>query len=158
KLEHPDLDVVVLGPRPEDEKRPYVGESLVEPAILFFRELGMGEVLDNQCLLKNGLTFYHKLRIDEPSDRRYTVHAPERLHHLARQLNRPVFDRALRDHAERGGVRMIDGLAEDVRVGARGALHHVRARRHRPSGPSGGEASLEIRSRWIVDATGRKHL
>src|SRR6187397_1591383 len=100
KLEQPELDVVVLGPPPEREKRPYVGESLVEPAILFFRELGMGDVLDTRCMLKNGLTFYHKLRIDDPTDRRYSVHAPETLHHLARQLNRPVFDRALRDHAE----------------------------------------------------------
>lgn len=150
KLEHPDLDVVVLGPPPEREKRPYVGESLVEPAILFFRELGMGDVLDDRCLLKNGLTFYHKLRIDDPADRRYSVHAPERLHHLARQLNRPVFDRALRDHGERLGVRMIDGLAEDVRVGKGGARHHVTARV--------GEATVEMSSRWIIDASGRKRL
>lgn len=150
KLEHPDLDVVVLGPPPEREKRPYVGESLVEPAILFLRELGMGEFLDNDCLLKNGLTFYHKLQIDDPSDRRYSVHAPEHLHHLARQLNRPVFDRALRDRAEQLGVRMIDGLAEAVEAGTGGALHRVAARV--------GEEQVALTSRWIVDATGRRRL
>ncbi len=150
KLEQPDLDVVVLGPTPERERRPYVGESLVEPAILFFRELGMGNVLDETCALKNGLTFYHKLRIDDPADRRYSVHAPERLHHLARQINRPVFDRALRDHAERLGVRMIEGTADDVRVGTNGERHHVRARV--------GDATVELDSRWIVDASGRKRL
>lgn len=150
KLEHPDLDVVVLGPPPEREKRPYVGESLVEPAILFFRELGMCDVLDSTCLLKNGLTFYHKLQIDDPTDRRYSVHAPERLHHLSRQLNRPVFDRALRDHGERLGVRMIDGLAEDIRMGTGGERHAVTARI--------GDATMEMDSRWIVDASGRKRL
>ena len=153
KLEQPELDVVVLGPPPEREKRPYVGESLVEPAILFFRELGMGEFLDTRCALKNGLTFYHKLRIDDPADRRYTVHAPERLHHLARQLNRPVFDRALRDHAEALGVRMIDGLAEDIDIstGSTGsATHRVLARV--------GDATVELTSRWIVDASGRRRL
>jgi flavin-dependent dehydrogenase len=150
KLEQPELDVVVLGPPPEREKRPYVGESLVEPAILFFRELGMGEFLDQHCLLKNGLTFYHKLRLDDPADRRYTVHAPEQLHHLARQLNRPVFDRALRDRAEQLGVRMIDGLAEQIEVGTGGAQHQVRARV--------GEAAIELRGRFIVDATGRRRM
>jgi flavin-dependent dehydrogenase len=150
KLEQPDLDVVVLGPPPEREKRPYVGESLVEPAILFFRELGMGEVLDKTCALKNGLTFYYKLRLGDPSDRRYSVHAPEELYHLARQIHRPVFDRALRDHAERLGVRLVDGLAEEVRVGSHGARHHVRARV--------GDAAVEMSSRWIVDATGRRRL
>jgi 2-polyprenyl-6-methoxyphenol hydroxylase-like FAD-dependent oxidoreductase len=44
KLEHPDLDVVVLGPPPEREKRPYVGESLVEPAILFFARARDGRI------------------------------------------------------------------------------------------------------------------
>jgi flavin-dependent dehydrogenase len=150
KLEQPELDVVVLGPPPEREKRPYVGESLVEPAILFLRELGMGEFLDQHCLLKNGLTFYHKLNIDDPSDRRYTVHAPEHLHHLARQLNRPVFDRALRDRCEQLGVRMIDGTATEVTTGAAGAGHHVRAQV--------GEATIDLRSRFIVDATGRRRL
>lgn len=150
KLEQPELDVVVLGPPPEREKRPYVGESLVEPAILFFRELGLGKFLDEHCALKNGLTFYHKRRIDDPADRRYSVHAPEHLHHLARQINRPVFDRALRDHAERLGVRMIDGLAEDIAVGAGGARHTVRARV--------GDETQELSARWLVDASGRRRL
>jgi flavin-dependent dehydrogenase len=150
KLEQPDLDVVVLGPPPEREKRPYVGESLVEPAILFFRELGMSEELDDRCALKNGLSFYHKLRLDDPLDRRYSVHAPVRLHHLARQLHRPVFDRALRDHAERLGVRMVDGLAEEVFMGEGGAMHRVMARV--------GDAEVEMSGKWIVDATGRKRL
>ncbi len=60
KHRNPDLDVTVLGPLPTEEKRPMVGESLVEPGILFFREVGLGPHLDEMQVLKNGLTFYHK--------------------------------------------------------------------------------------------------
>ena len=147
KLEEPDLEVVVVGPPPDREKRPYVGESLVEPAILFFREIGMGDFLDRRCALKNGLTFYHKLRPHDPADRRYSVHAPEYLHHLARQLHRPDFDGALRERAAALGVTLIDGLAESFTVGSRGERHQVTLR--------GGE---RLRGRWLVDATGRRRL
>src|SRR3954464_7945412 len=96
KKRNPGLSVTVLGPLPTEEKRPMVGESLVEPGILFFREMGLGDYLQREQLVKNGLTFYHKLRITDPADRRYSVHAPRVLHHKARQLRRPEFDMALR--------------------------------------------------------------
>lgn len=150
KLEEPDLEVVVVGPPPEREKRPYVGESLVEPAILFFREIGMGEFLDRRCALKNGLTFYHKLRPRDPADRRYSVHAPEYLHHLARQLHRPDFDRALRERAAELGVTLVDGHADAVVVATGGQRHRVDLR------GDGGEGRLT--ARWLVDATGRRRL
>jgi flavin-dependent dehydrogenase len=150
KLDQPELDVMVLGPPPEREQRPYVGESLVEPAVLFLRELGMGDFLDDHCALKNGLTFYHKLRPGDPADRRYSVHAPRHLHHLARQLNRPVFDRALLEHAVRLGVRVVDGLAEDVTLGRGGERHRVRARI--------ADRTSELSARWLIDATGRKRV
>ncbi|MCB9570292.1 MAG: tryptophan 7-halogenase, partial [Myxococcales bacterium] len=150
KSEEPDLEIVVVGPPPEREKRPYVGESLVEPAILFFREIGMGEFLDQRCALKNGLTFYHKLRPDDPADRRYSVHAPEYLHHLARQLHRPDFDRALRERCAALGVTLVDGLADAISVGAGGARHQVTIR------ADGGERRMA--ARWLIDATGRRRL
>ena len=59
KHRNPGLDVTVLGPLPTEEKRPLVGESLVEPGILFFREMGLGPHLDQMQVLKHGLTFYH---------------------------------------------------------------------------------------------------
>jgi flavin-dependent dehydrogenase len=110
----------------------------------------MGEFLDTRCALKNGLSFYHKLRMDDPGDRRYSVHAPVRLHHLARQLNRPVFDRGLLDHAMKLGVRVIDGLAEEVTVGKGGERHQVVARV--------GSETRHLSARWIVDGTGRKRV
>jgi flavin-dependent dehydrogenase len=150
KHRNPELDVSVLGSLPSEEKRPLVGESLVEPGILFFREVGLGPYLDRTQVLKHGLTFYHKLDLSNPADRAYTVHAPEILFHKARQLRRQEFDLACRERAEALGARMLHGLADQIEIGAGGAPHRVRA-------TVDGE-SIEIRARWIVDATGRKRM
>jgi flavin-dependent dehydrogenase len=143
----PELAITVIGPRVGDEKRPIVGESLVEPAILFFIELGMEEYLASRHELKNGLTFYHKLAPNDPSDRRYTVHAPmEQLYHRSRQLHRPAFDIELGRVAARLGVELIEGRVAQADVGSGGALHRVR-----------GEG-FDIEAPFIIDATGRKRV
>ena len=146
----PGLDVTVLGPLPSEEKRPLVGESLVEPGILFFREVGLGPHLEQMQVLKHGLTFYHKLDLSNPGDRGYTVHAPQILYHKARQMRRQEFDIACRERATALGARMLHGLAGEIEVGRGGARHRVRA-------TVDGE-QVEISARWIVDATGRKRL
>jgi flavin-dependent dehydrogenase len=150
KHRNPGLDVTVLGPLPAEEKRPLVGESLVEPGILFFREMGLGPHLDQMQVLKNGLTFYHKFDLLNPADRAYTVQAPEILFHKARQMRRKEFDIACRERAVGLGARILHGLAAEIEVGAGGAKHRVVA-------TAGGE-KITIRSRWIVDATGRARL
>src|SRR5215467_3908022 len=150
KHRNPALDVMVLGSLPADEKRPLVGESLVEPGILFFREMGLGPHLDRMQVLKNGLTFYHKFDLSNPMDRAYSVQAPEILFHKARQMRRQEFDIECRERAIELGARMLHGLAEEIDVGAGGAKHRVVA-------TVDGE-KIENRSRWIVDATGRKRM
>jgi len=147
KQQLPELDVVVLGPRPEDERRPYVGESLVEPAALFMQEIGLRDYLNSTQMTKNGLTFYHKLRPGDPQDRRYSVHAPRRLYHTAWQLHRPEVDRAVRQRAEELGARMVVGRMEDIEVGTALRSHRVRAR--------GEESTSTFSCRWVIDATGR---
>jgi flavin-dependent dehydrogenase len=143
----PGLAISVIGPKVGDEKRPTVGESLVEPAILFFTELGMEPYLAARHELKNGLTFYHKLRPNDPEDRRYTVHAPmQKLHYLSRQLHRPAFDQELGRVAERLGVEFIEGRASEVEVGHGGGLHRAR-----------GEG-FDLQSQFLIDATGRKRI
>lgn len=143
----PELEVVVVGPEVGQEKRPIVGESLVEPAILFFTELGLGPDLEARHELKNGLAFYHKLAPNDPSDRRYSVHAPmEKLHYRSRQLHRPAFDIQLGRLAARKGARFIEGRASDVTVGRGGAPHRVRG------------DGFDLRARWIIDATGRTRI
>lgn len=150
KHRNPDLDVTVLGPLPEEEKRPLVGESLVEPGILFFREVGLGPHLDRMQVLKHGLTFYHKFDLSNPADRSYSVQAPNILFHKARQLRRREFDIACRERAVELGARMLHGSADNIEIGAGGAKHRVMA--------TVDGKQTEIRSRWIVDATGRKRL
>jgi flavin-dependent dehydrogenase len=147
KHNQPELAITVIGPRVGEEKRPIVGESLVEPAILFFIELGMEEYLSTRHELKNGLTFYHKLAPHDPADRRYTMHAPmEKLYHRSRQLHRPAFDIELGRVAARLGVEFIEGRVSQADVGSSGALHRVR-----------GEG-FEIEAPFIIDATGRKRV
>ncbi len=125
KHRNPRLDVTVLGPLPTEEKRPMVGESLVEPGILFFREVGLGPHLDQMQVLKNGLTFYHKFDLSNPEDRAYSVQAPEILFHKARQMRRQEFDIECRERAIELGARMLHGLADEIEVGRGGAKQRV---------------------------------
>jgi len=147
KLRLPDLDVLVLGPDPADERRPFVGESLVEPAALFMQEIGMRDFLNSTQMTKQGLSFYHKISYPDPQDRRYSVHAPTLLHHRAWQLHRPVVDRALRARAAELGARLVTGRMEDFEIGPAATGHRVHAR-------VGGNPET-FSCRWLIDATGR---
>ena len=147
KLQWPTLQVIVLGPRPEHEQRPFVGESLVEPAALFMQEIGLGDYLNSTQMTKNGLTFYHKIKPDDPLDRRYSVHAPHRLHHTAWQLHRPDVDRAVRARAAELGARLVTGRMHDCEIGTAATGHRVHARV--------GESTITFSCRWLIDATGR---
>ncbi|MCU0544573.1 MAG: tryptophan 7-halogenase [Oscillatoriaceae cyanobacterium Prado104] len=150
KQKLPELEVIVVGPKPEAEKRAYVGESLTEISIHFFWEIGFKDYLDRTHDLKNGLTFYHKLRIDDPADYRYSVHAPgQSLHFLSRQLNRPIFDRDLRQHAAQSGVKFMIGKAKDFVVGKGGDRHQLSVK-------TSENKLTHLSSRWIVDASGQK--
>lgn len=147
KLQMPDLDVMVLGPDPEQERRPFVGESLVEPAAMFMQDIGMGDYLMRTQVRKNGLSFYHKIECDNPHDLRYSVHAPHVLHHKAWQLHRPVVDRALRARAAELGARLITGRMLDFEIGSAATGHRLQARV--------GENTETFSCRWLIDATGR---
>ena len=141
------LRVTVVGPEVADEQRPIVGESTVEPAALFFRDLGVPN-FDETHNVKQGLTFYHKLRPGDPSDERYSVHAPERhLAHDSRQLHRPRFDRELAAHGVAGGVVHVVGKARTYSRVDGEHRHQVEVKT---------KAGTEIHAaRWIVDASGR---
>jgi len=147
KQQLPTLQVVVLGPSPEHEQRPYVGESLVEPAALFMQEIVLRDYLNRTQMTKHGLSFYHKIRPDDPRDRRYSVHAPHRLHHTAWQLHRPDVDRALRARAAELGAHLVTGRMHDCEIGTAATGHRVHARV--------GESAVGFSCRWLIDATGR---
>jgi flavin-dependent dehydrogenase len=147
KQQQPTLEVIVLGPRQQDEQRPYVGESLVEPAALFMHEIGLADYLNSTQVTKHGLSFYHKIKPDDPQDRCYSVHAPQRLYHTAWQLHRPDVDSAVRARAMELGARLVTGRLHDCEIGTAGAGHRVHAR----VGPS----DVTFSCRWLIDATGR---
>ncbi len=149
--ENPGFDVTVVGPRPDEEKRPLVGESLIEPSTLLFYKMGLGKYLEREHYLKNSLTYYHKLRPEDAADRRYSVHATDGLIHLSRQLHRPRFDRHLRDHAESLGVRFLDGKA----VSYKGRSKPDEMSLRHEVGVKTEERTLTLCSHWIIDATGR---
>jgi flavin-dependent dehydrogenase len=152
KLKLPHLNILVIGPRPEQEKRAYIGESLTEISIHFFWEIGLKDYLDRTHDRKNGLTFYHKLRIDDPKDYRYSVHAPgESLYYHSRQLNRPIFDRDLYQHAVQMGVQFLDGKVKEVNIGEGQHRHQVIVK------TKTGEC-VQLSARWIVDATGQNRI
>lgn len=141
----PDLHVLVVGRSPDQEKRPIVGESLLEPPTVFFHRIGIGKYLDREHTVKQGLSFYYKLANGD--DRHYTVHSPELLHVLSRQLHRPRFDQDLRSHLQRQGVEFLDGLAEDIEIGGDSSRHRLTVR--------AANRHFTLTSRWVVDATGR---
>ncbi|MGL5065951.1 MAG: NAD(P)/FAD-dependent oxidoreductase [Microcoleus sp.] len=150
KQKLPELEVLVVGPKAEAEQRADVGESLTEISTHFFWEIGLKDYLDRTHDLKNGLTFYHKLRIDNPADYRYSVHAPgQPLHYFSRQLNRPIFDRDLRQHAAQSGVKFITGKAKDFVVGNKGDRHQLSVKNTE-------DKLTHLASRWIVDASGQQ--
>src|SRR4029077_4158859 len=85
-----------------------------------------------------------------PADRAYSVQAPEILFHKARQMRRQEFDIECRERAIELCALMLHGLAVEIDVGTGGAQHRVVAMID--------GKKMEIRSRWIVDATGRKRV
>ncbi|HHO51024.1 MAG TPA: hypothetical protein ENK18_09175 [Deltaproteobacteria bacterium] len=143
RLRRPELEITMVGPA--TEKRPVVGESLVEPAMLLLVELGLEPWLQQHCAVKNGLSFYHKLAPDQPKDRRYSLHAPEALHYLSRQLNRPLFDAKLREQVLDSGVEWIEDRVARVEVGHRDHRVHL----------AGGRT---LRAPWLIDASGRSRI
>jgi flavin-dependent dehydrogenase len=147
KQQMPDLEVLVVGPKPCQEKRPIVGESLLEPATYFFHRIGMEDYLEREQAIKCGLSFYYKLSPDDPVDRRYTVHSPELLHKFSRQLHRPRFDEDMRQHAIGLGVRFLEGVAKEIELGSGGTDHKLRLRLT--------DDDVGLKTRWVIDATGR---
>lgn len=147
----PDLVIsVVEGPH---KNRPIVGESFVELTIEFLLELGFGSYLVEDHYPKYGLTYYYKLDIDNPADRSYFVdEAPTVPPQLSFQVNRFTFDREVRRRNCENGVKMIEGtvVSADIAQGGQ-RLHEITVE-------DAGRRKHTVRSRWLVDATGRNRV
>ena len=150
RMRFPDLRIAVVeGPQ---KNRPIVGESLVEVSVDFFLELGLGAYLVENHYPKYGLTYYFKLKNDDPADRRYIVdEIPTAPPLLSFQINRFTFDEEVRRRNLANGVQLIDGTVTAVDIQSGGGLHAVTAH------DSAGQTQT-LSARWIIDATGRNRL
>jgi len=147
----PTHEIVVVGA--ENRRRPIVGESTVEVTTHFLHGLGLGEHLEEQHYHKYGLTYYYKFHTGDPACRRYVVHeAPGILRMPAYQLNREVFDDAVRAQNRQNGVVFVPRNVVDVRLGEGGAAHEL----HLAEDEDGAHETLT--SQWVVDASGRNRV
>jgi flavin-dependent dehydrogenase len=157
RQQNPQARLLVLdrraGPSPAGTHT--VGESTVEIGAHYLSEvLGLREHLRNQQLRKFGFRFFHL-------DGRQDIEAVQEIgvsHYLkvtSFQLDRGILENYLRERASAAGIEVLTGCrVECVELAAAQARqvvpHTVHARR-------AGE-SLQLRGRWLVDASGRSGL
>jgi flavin-dependent dehydrogenase len=150
RLRFPQLSVAMVeGPH---KNRPIVGESFVETTVDFLLELGLGPYLIDKHFPKYGLTYYHKVDIDRPSDRTYVVdETPTVPPLLSFQINRFTFDREVRRRNLENGVQMIEGAVAGIDLNNGDGLHTVAVQ-----GPA--REQFPVQARWMIDATGRSRV
>ena len=146
----PALSITVVeGP---GKNRPIVGESFVELTIDFLLELGLGAYLVEEHYPKYGLTYYHKLNIENPADRTYFVdEAPTVPPQLSFQVNRFTFDREVRRRNCQNGVQMVAGTVVSVELAQAGELHCITVE-------DAARQKSALHARWLIDATGRNRV
>jgi flavin-dependent dehydrogenase len=147
-----DLDVLIVERQshPVPEAAHKVGESTVEIGAEYFSKvLGLKDHLTEKQLRKFGFRFFFsegRSKIEEVSElgvSRY-LSAP------SWQIDRGIFENFLAQHVQAQGVRFVDGaVVREVEL-ADGAEHRV-------SYDHAGRTH-EVRSRWVVDASGRAGL
>ncbi len=153
---------------PEDRGGlPVVGESTIEITARFLEEcMGLTEYLRDHHYPKYALTYYFKIRPDDPSDRTYSVHCNERAprdcrkvpgwtgpmdHPPSWQLNREVFDRDIRRmNASVEAIQCLDGMVTEVEIRPGG--------KHRLSVMMTSGAATTLDVDWVLDVSGRHRL
>jgi flavin-dependent dehydrogenase len=152
----PGLDIRVIERRanPAPRATHKVGESTVEIGAHYFSQvLGLDEHLRSSQLRKFGFRFFN-------SDGRSDIDAVQEigvsrfLTVTSYQIDRGIFENFLEQRARDLGVRVdTDCAVESVRIGAASAAdscHEVQVRC--------GAETHHLKSRWIVDASGRAGL
>jgi flavin-dependent dehydrogenase len=128
-----------------------VGESSVEIGAHYFDTvLGLKDHLNSQQLKKFGFRFFFSDG-REDLDNVTELGASQYLSTPSYQLDRGVFENFLGEYVRELGVEFIDGaVVRSFDVGSQGAAHAVRYEVN-------GEQH-EVRSRWLIDASGRAGL
>ena len=155
KRTRPELDVVVL--ESSDQMTDFkVGESTVEVAANYMiRRLNLGTYLYQHQLPKNGLRFFFDSpEKDLPLPQMSEIGSDHMPFHPSFQLERAALERDL--------VVMNRASGVDVRLGAKvveleAASGASSASRHTVTYEQAGERH-RVSCRWLVDASGRRHL
>lgn len=152
RREQPQLAVALVDAlaRPLPEAAHKVGESTVEVGAQYLEGLGLIDYLLTNHIVKFGLRFFPgggELPIHQRLEIGPSQEPPLRSY----QLDRGRFETDLRQMNERDGVRLFEGWrVRDIELSEAGAPHAVSVQR--------GEEQLELRARWVVDASGRRAL
>jgi flavin-dependent dehydrogenase len=146
----PHIDVVIVERRrhPVPEAAHKVGESSVEIAAHYFSEvLGLTEHLMQKQLKKFGFRFFFSEGAGDLAQV-LEVGASSFFPTPTYQIDRGIFENFLGARVREDGVRFLDGTSvRTVEFGGEGCDHLIACER-------GGEP-LDLRARWVVDATGR---
>ena len=145
---HPQAKVAIIGPK--GEGLPSVGESTVECTVMFMKDIGIFDWLNETQAPKGGLTFYYKLDPSSWDESYWALETPVTLNAVSKQLNRPVLDQFLRERNEERGVAYIPGKVSQVELGTGSEPHRLEVRDE--DGPR------EITARYLIDATGRSRV
>lgn len=153
KRAHPSLSILVAertsGPLPEATHK--VGESSVELGSRYLEELGLRDYLAEQHLFKFGLRFFCGSG-KQPLEQRTEIGPAQEPIVPSYQLDRGRLENDLRRMIVEDGVILLEGTkvgAIDLQPGE--TPHELELQ------PMDGERT-RIRSRWVVDATGRASL
>jgi len=152
KRARPETSVLVVDKRelPPPEAAWKVGESTVEVGAYYFRELcGMADHLEQHQLRKAGLRFFFPAGGNEDITRRVEFVTPDQ--YWNHQIDRGRFENEAFDRAGKLGADAFRGYRViDVEIDP-SAQHKVVLQRE-------GGAPIEVRARWVVDASGRANI
>jgi len=156
RREQPQLRIAVI----EKTRRPLppgchkVGESSVELGSQYLERLGLRDYLREHHLLKHGLRFFPGGG-QRPLEERLEVGPMQEPIVPSYQLDRGLLESDLRGFVEQGGAVMLEGCAvRDVELRSGAEPHSVTFEAIGGDRPR----TLNVTTRWLVDATGRHAL
>lgn len=149
---HPDLRVLVAEKttRPLPEAAHKVGESSVELGSQYLESLGLGDYLLEKHLIKHGLRFFPGGG-ELPLEARTEIGPAQEPIVRSYQIDRGRFENDLRAMIEEDGATLIEGaVVAEIHLAPGDAPHEIELAKD--------GVTARVRSRWVVDATGRRAL
>jgi flavin-dependent dehydrogenase len=155
KLARPQLTVAVVDyeRRPLPEAAFKVGEATSELGAHYFSDkLQLKDYLEREHLVKNGLRFFFG-DAQSPLEERPEYGPRQFPPQTSYQLDRGRLENHLRDLNQAAGVTLLEGFAvQEISIGKNAAPHTTRIC------PRDSGETKELRSKWLVDCTGRQRL